>query len=1260
MLNRLKIGHKIFSGSLISIILTVFVGFIGKTMLEKVLDTELLHAKFDRLEILVLEMRRAEKDLLLNDSKDPQFMITGASRNLDQLHKSSLKFDQITVELQKNQLVDQLSLRDDLTKLIELEKSYLQTVNTLQQNIRRLGYRGHGEVGKLWAISSKIRSGTPPAQQVSFLDVVQSHQDFFLTNDPQAADKGMEHLEVFMNRIDQTELAAFNKGRLVGLGRDYQAQFRSILVLMEKIGLNSQKGIKGQAASLANDLIQRIKKAEKFTEEEALNTRDLAVSWIGTLVIAAVIIALIGAAWFSKWISSSVLALKDTAQQIAEGNLDVQVESNGNDEIAELAQSLTWMVNNLKTRTDEMEIQDWIKTSLGEVIQNLQGIRNLRALGDQLLSTLIPLLDAKMGAFYVMEECDDRPQLKRISTFAFDQRKGDRSSLEMGQGLVGQSALEQKPFSITNLPEDYMPISSALGEKTPSFVLVFPVIFEKQTLAVLELASFDTMNPMQRTLVEQVISHLSNVIANVQSQMATDTLLRETQAQNEEIQSQAEELEEANSQLEEYTNELRKSQEEAELRNAELEKAEYELRKRAEALSTSSKYKSEFLANMSHELRTPLNSILILSKLLSKDQSGSLTEQQIKHADTIHSAGSDLLQLINEVLDLSKIEAGHMTIKSRKFAVQDIEDYTRSLFEQSAKDKGIELKIIMSDKLPDFLFNDLDRIQQVTKNFMSNAFKYTEQGSVSLEVAPSSGANTIKMSVTDSGIGIPKDKHHTIFEAFQQIDGTTTRKYSGTGLGLAICNKIADLMGGKITLESEEGQGSCFMFEFPANLEESSETATKKSSPELGRLPLPRESYSSQKPSDDTSNIAADDKILLIVEDDPMFAETLMEVGRKWQYKVILADTGTAAIRLAEKYIPAAIILDIKLPVMDGWVVLQSLKRNQETRHIPVHIISGIEDEGFGLKLGAFNYSTKPISAEGLDQAFQELEHFSGKVTKEVLIIEDDERERNAIIELVGSDDINITAVGSGNEALQRITSQEFDCIIVDLRLPDFSGTILLDQINEIQDRSRRTPVIVYTGKDLSDKEEQKLGSLSDSIIIKSVNSPARLLEETTIFLHRVKERLGNEKLKLLEELSSPERIFQDKTVLVVDDDIRNVYAVASALESKGLKVLTAGNGKDALELLGKDQDAVSIILLDMMMPIMDGYETARRIREMNHYRSIPIIALTAKAMKGDRAQCIEAGASDYLSKPIDLQQLTSLLRVWLSVKPEKTTDIAS
>ena len=391
-----------------------------------------------------------------------------------------------------------------------------------------------------------------------------------------------------------------------------------------------------------------------------------------------------------------------------------------------------------------------------------------------------------------------------------------------------------------------------------------------------------------------------------------------------------------------------------------------------------------------------------------------------------------------------------------------------------------------------------------------------------------------------------------------------------------------------------------------------------------------------------------------------MFAETLMEVGRKWQYKVILADTGTAAIRLAEKYIPAAIILDIKLPVMDGWVVLQSLKRNQETRHIPVHIISGIEDEGFGLKLGAFNYSTKPISAEGLDQAFQELEHFSGKVTKEVLIIEDDERERNAIIELVGSDDINITAVGSGNEALQRITSQEFDCIIVDLRLPDFSGTILLDQINEIQDRSRRTPVIVYTGKDLSDKEEQKLGSLSDSIIIKSVNSPARLLEETTIFLHRVKERLGNEKLKLLEELSSPERIFQDKTVLVVDDDIRNVYAVASALESKGLKVLTAGNGKDALELLGKDQDAVSIILLDMMMPIMDGYETARRIREMNHYRSIPIIALTAKAMKGDRAQCIEAGASDYLSKPIDLQQLTSLLRVWLSVKPEKTTDIAS
>ncbi|BAP56246.1 signal transduction histidine kinase [Thioploca ingrica] len=987
------------------------------------------------------------------------------------------------------------------------------------------------------------------------------------------------------------------------------------------------------------------------------------------------------------------------AHAIATGNYNTEIKRLSQED--QLGQALIDMTQALQQATIQKAKQDWIKTGQTQLNDCISGEQNIIHLTENIINFLTPYLEAQIGAFYLYQaEETQPPYLKMIASHAYIWRHHSIYEFKMGEGIVGQAGLERKLFVITKAPPNYITISSGLGEALPNTILVAPFLYENQLKGVIELASFATFTELHLEFLNQVLPNIAIAVNTAESRTQMQILLEKSQTQAEALQSQqlelqqsndrltkqAEELQHQSEELQAQQEELRQINEELEIRtrdlerqqaaiqekNAVLEKTKLELQTKANELELASKYKSEFLANMSHELRTPLNSLLILAQLLADNKDNNLTATQIKYANTIHNAGSDLLSLINDILDLSKVEAGKVEIHPEEILFTDLIDSLEQKFSHIAEEKGINFTIQLAEDLPESWYTDSQRLIQVINNLLANAFKFTSQGGITVNISrPRAAANlsrshldphtTIAIQVTDTGIGIPADKQKVIFEAFQQADGTTSRRYGGTGLGLSISRQLVQLLGGEIQLQSEMGQGSTFTCYFPERIQ-TDKTLTPRSltrSPTIASQPAPAIDKHSLKqsldevtlppqppPNDDRDNLTADDKVLLIVEDDHSFAQVLMEIAHEKFFKCLLATDGDMGLQLAATYQPHAIILDLGLPQVDGWSVMEQLKDNPVTRHIPVHFVSGTDESKDAKKMGAIGYCLKPVSMAQLSDAFKHIETFITKTVKDLLVIVDDQQRQQAILHWINSGDVQTTVVTTEAEAQQQLQSQHFDCIVLDVSVGKNTGLQWLEQLhNEIY--LAQMPVIIYAERELTSAEEAILQKYHDILTIKKVYSPERLVDEVTLFLHQIESQLPQEHQQLLHKVRNKEAILTGKKVLIVDDDVRNVFALAATLEDKGMEIVVAHNGQEALPILETQTD-ISVILMDIMMPGMDGYETIRQIRSQVRFRKLPIIALTAKAMKGDKAKCIEAGASDYLAKPFDANKLLSLLRVWL------------
>ncbi|HKP94188.1 MAG TPA: response regulator, partial [Fibrobacteria bacterium] len=984
-------------------------------------------------------------------------------------------------------------------------------------------------------------------------------------------------------------------------------------------------------------------------------------------------------------LTTQVRAIAEVATAVTKGDLTRSIQVDAQGEVEALKDTINQMIVNLRETTLKNAEQDWLKTNLAKFTQMLQGQKDLLTVTKRILAELAPVVAAQHGVFYLVQNTEEEPVLKLMASYAYKERRLVATEFKMGEGLVGQCALEKERILLTNVPTDYIMINSGLGEAPPLSIIVLPVIFEGQVKAVIELASFERFNATHQTFLEQLTESIGIVLNTIEANMRTEDLLKQSQSLAQELQSQQEELQQTNEELEEKAKLLVEQNAEVERKNREVEQAKQALEEKASQLALTSKYKSEFLANMSHELRTPLNSLLILAQQLSDNVEGNLHTKQIQFAQTIYSAGSDLLTLINDILDLSKIESGTVTVDPADVSFTEMRQYVERTFRHMADNKNLEFRISIEDDLPSYMNTDVKRLQQVVKNLLSNAFKFTERGRVDMRMqlaksgwSPSQNMlnrsrHVVAFSVSDTGIGIHPDKQQLIFEAFQQADGTTSRKYGGTGLGLSISREIARLLGGEIRLRSTPGEGSTFILYLPLDYKPLPSSVKKLDDGGVNLLPapetrrdgsgsetLPREEYGSRladrdtrvsppKPqpvTDDRDAIASGDQVVMIVEDDANFSYLLLDVAREKGFKGIVVPWGNSVMTLAREFQPDAITLDLHLPDMDGWSVLARLKEDSATRHIPVHIISVDEEKDRGLRQGALSFISKPATKESLDNAFNSMHEFIAKGVRNLLVVEDNADQRAAILELIADPDVEVDAVGTGKEALELLRSKHFDCMVMDLGLPDMDGFAMIDEIKR-EPTLREVPIVVYTGKDLNTKQEAQLREVAQTIIIKDVRSPERLLDETALFLHRVQKRLPEHKRKMLEQLHQSDALLQGKKVLVVDDDIRNIFAMTSLLERHGMEVITAENGRDAVEIMGKGH-RIDAVLMDIMMPEMDGYDTMRAIRQMPQYQALPIIALTAKAMKGDREKCIEAGASDYISKPVDTDQLLSLLRVWV------------
>jgi HAMP domain-containing protein/signal transduction histidine kinase/CheY-like chemotaxis protein len=953
-----------------------------------------------------------------------------------------------------------------------------------------------------------------------------------------------------------------------------------------------------------------------------------------------------------------VRAIGDVATAVTKGDLTRSIDVEARGEVAFLKDNINQMIRTLRETTRANQEQDWLKTNLARFTRMLQGQRDLLTVAQQVLSELVEVVSAQHGAFYMAQRDEqDSVTLKLFASYAYVKREYIIESFNIGEGMVGQTALGKKRIIITEIPKDYVRVASGLGEAAPHNIVVVPILFESEVKGVIELASFHQFTPNQLAFIDQLLESLGIVVATIEATMRTDQLLRQSQSMAEELQQQQEELQQTNEELAEKARQLTSQKDEVERKNREVELARQELEEKAEQLALTSKYKSQFLANMSHELRTPLNSLLILSRQLAENPESNLDIKQVEYAETIHQSGADLLALINEILDLARIESGTIAIDPTDIQFEVLEEYVDRSFRHITEEKGLALSIEIDGRLPKAMETDDMRLRQILRNLLSNAIKFTEKGSVKLRIesvpTEDHGRPLIAFSVIDTGIGIDPAKHQIIFEAFQQADGSTSRKYGGTGLGLAISREISQLLGGDLSVRSKLGEGSVFTLVLP--LHYSSLQAAKPTMVRLPEIKARKPEQASEDEAtislrshrqieDDRGRIAPDEHVLLIVEDDETFARTLMNLARENGFRALVALTGQEAIQLARSLQPHAITLDLRLPDMEGWVLLDRLKYDGRTRHIPVHVISANGEERRALHFGARVILQKPLEKADVNEALTEIRDFLERSVKRLLIVSADDKRRAGIIELIGEGGALVSAVDSPEQALKALQQEgPFDCVVLDTLL----GLELANLLKN-DDQYRRLPIIAYRGdEELTLELKDELRKFSGNMLIKDVNSVESLLNETARFLHWVEADLPDFKRKMLRSLAHGDPMLRGKRILVVDDDMRNIFAITAVLEGHEIDVLYAENGHQALAMLAEHKD-VDAVLMDIMMPEMDGYEATRRIRQREDKKNLPVIALTAKAMKGDRKKCIEAGASDYITKPVDPDQLISLLRVWL------------
>ncbi len=984
-------------------------------------------------------------------------------------------------------------------------------------------------------------------------------------------------------------------------------------------------------------------------------------------------------------IQSRINMINHVAEQVSSGDYSVRVEDTDTDNLASISGSLNKMAHSLQRSFNDLADREWLQTGVAGLNNAMIGENDIKTLTQKIMSFVSAYTNSLVGAFYIAES-DDSFSLQ--NGYALTEGTVARQ-FKKGEGIAGECAQTQKMIVVKDIPDKYISISFVSGLVRPANIAVFPIIFERTVKGVIELGALENYSERSLRFFEAIAENIGISVNTVQVRQKVQELLEETQTQAEELMSQQTEMEHINSELEAQAQQLQTSEEELKVQSEELietntlleeragqlsqqnemiAKKNAEIQRRSEELAQSTKYKSEFLANMSHELRTPLNSILLLSRLMSENNENNLTPDQVQYAQVIQSSGNGLLQLIDEILDLSKIEAGKMTIEYMPVQLSEVIGEVNALFSPMAKMNDLEWKTEIHSNVPAMIETDKMRLGQILKNLLSNAFKFTQEGFIHLTLnCPETRPGFICFIVKDSGIGINGEKLDLIFEAFQQEDGSTRRKFGGTGLGLSISRELAKLLGGEITVSSKPGEGSEFVLCIPIihqqhkviEPELMKEVSAVKPQALPKRVPLTSGINPADKKyhtdvipediADDRNDIGADDKILLIIEDDTSFAKALLDYTRQKGYKGVVAVRGDVGIEMAIGYQPVAILLDIQLPVKNGWEVLETLKNDPATRHIPVHIMSSFEVKKESLLKGAIDFINKPVAFEQLNTIFDKIEFVLSKKDRKVLIIEENYKHAKALAYYLSTYNVHTEINQNITDSITSLKKDDVDCVILDIGVTSKSYEELLENVKQ-NEGLENMPVILFTGKSISQPEEFKLKKYADAIVLKTANSYQRILDEVTLFLHLVQEQNNKKGLQNFEKSVMQESVLKGKTVLLADDDVRNIFSMTKAMEKYGLRIIPAMDGKEALDLL-EANPAIDIVLMDIMMPEMDGFESIQAIRSNRQHKNLPIIAVTAKAMNGDREKCIAAGASDYISKPVDMDQLVSLLRIWLYEK---------
>ncbi|WP_426485507.1 response regulator [Flavobacterium sp. 2] len=1121
-----------------------------------------------------------------------------------------------------------------------------------------------------------------------------SMRGYLITGDEQFVDRYNESeakSNSYFDKLDELTVDNTSQQKQLKELRVMRANFFKYLnnqIVKKRLGKNTAVFDLNEGRKMMNDLRAVIKKVEA-TEQGLLAERNANSERYGNyslmLIITAFFIAFIISIVFLIRIlkdfnertalqlelekkdletAERIDAISTIANNISNGNYDIRVDDTKADALGSLGESLNIMGINLKNSFDLLSQKEWLQTGIAELNNAMLGEKPLQKLSKDIIEFLCNYTNSSAGVMYVI----DGDELAVAAGYSYIPSK-NRERIKKGEGLIGQAVTSGKMLELKTLTPDDIQINYALGQIKPTHIVALP-LYDNKIEGAVELASIYGYSELHLEFLKTVTNNIGIAIRSTQNRRRVLELLEETKAQSEELQQQHSELEAINAELEAQTEKLQASEEELRVQQEELEQTNEELsersvlleeknneiQKKSEALELTTRYKSEFLANMSHELRTPLNSILLLSRLLSENNNQSMNKEEIEFAKVIQSSGNSLLGLIDEILDLSKIEAGKMELEFLDVSTKEITDSLWNLFNLVAKEKGIEFEIIAKEA-PIVIKTDKMRLEQILKNLISNAIKFTEKGKVSLEIKVNTDdEKIICFIVKDTGIGIPIEKQPLVFEAFQQADGSTKRKYGGTGLGLSISRELAKLLRGEIILHSKVNEGSSFTLCLPVfgaaynkvNVEKIPPTDFTEVEPEEE---APAKKYISlvipDEIDDDRNSIKEDDKVILIVEDDVNFAKSLLAFTRQKGYKGVVTVRGDYALNFTILYKPVGILLDIELPVKSGWEVLEELKNHAETKHIPVHIMSSHKLKQESLLKGAVDFLDKPVAFEKIPDVFLRIEHIINKEAQKVLIIEDNPKHAKALAYFLETYNINSEIKSEVSEGLQALNKTEVDCVILDMGIPDKQAYQILDGVKK-NPGLENLPVIVFTGKSLSLKEEVKIKKYADSIIVKTAHSYQRMLDEVSLFLHLVEDKKeGKDQKEGYKKLNLLNNVLHDKKVLIVDDDVRNIYSLTKALEVFKMNIITAFDGKEAIKILNENSDT-DVVLLDMMMPNMDGYETAEKIRSNPKFLNLPLIAVTAKAMTGDREKCIKAGASDYITKPVDVDQLLSLLRVWL------------